>query len=71
LAWSAPLLIATAAPAQTTGSYSAPAEFMDLFFDFTGNGEPGYPAGQLVGAYRGDQLAHAVPEGGIRLHPAR
>jgi Domain of unknown function (DUF5624) len=40
------LLLATPAPAQTTGSYTAPAEFMNLFFDFTGSGEPGYPAGQ-------------------------
>jgi len=40
------LLVATPAPAQVTGSYTAPAEFMDLFFDFTGSEEPGYPAGQ-------------------------
>jgi len=40
------LLLATPAPAQVTGSYTAPAEFMDLFFDFTGSEEPGYPAGQ-------------------------
>ena len=40
------LLLATPAPAQTAGSYTAPAEFMDLFFDFTGSNEPGYPAGQ-------------------------
>jgi len=40
------LLLATPAMAQTTGSYSAPAEFMDLFFDFTGSNEPDYPAGQ-------------------------
>jgi Domain of unknown function (DUF5624) len=38
------LLLAT--PAQTTGSYTAPAEFMNLFFDFTGSEEPDYPAGQ-------------------------
>lgn len=40
------LLLATPAAAQTTGGYTAPAEFMDLFFDFTGSGEQGYPAGQ-------------------------
>jgi hypothetical protein len=40
------LLLATPAAAQTTGGYTAPAEFMDLFFDFTGGGEQGYPAGQ-------------------------
>jgi len=40
------LLLATPAPAQVTGSYTAPAEFMNLFFDFTGSEEPDYPAGQ-------------------------
>jgi Domain of unknown function (DUF5624) len=42
------VLAAAAAPAaaQTSGSYTAPAEFMNLFFDFTGSNEPGYPAGQ-------------------------
>ena len=40
------LLLATPAPAQVTGSYTAPAEFMSLFFDFTGSEEPDYPAGQ-------------------------
>jgi Domain of unknown function (DUF5624) len=40
------LLVATPAPAQVTGSYTAPAEFMNLFFDFTGSEEPDYPAGQ-------------------------
>ena len=40
------LFLAAPAPAQTTGGYTAPAEFMDLFFDFTGSEEPGYPAGQ-------------------------
>jgi len=40
------LLFATPAPAQVTGSYTAPAEFMNLFFDFTGSEEPDYPAGQ-------------------------
>jgi hypothetical protein len=45
-ALSAFVLAAAPAPAQTAGGYTAPAEFMDLFFDFTGSGEPGYPAGQ-------------------------
>ena len=40
------LLLATPAPAQVTGSYTSPAEFMNLFFDFTGSEEPDYPAGQ-------------------------
>jgi hypothetical protein len=40
------LLLATPAPAQVTGSYTTPAEFMNLFFDFTGSEEPDYPAGQ-------------------------
>ena len=31
------LLLAAPATAQTTGSYSPPTEFMDLFFDFTGS----------------------------------
>ena len=43
---SVPLLFATPLLAQTTGNYSAPTEFMDLFFDFTGSHEPDYPAGQ-------------------------
>src|SRR5262245_47099320 len=41
-----PLLFPATAPAQTAGSYTAPTEFMDLFFDFTGANEPGYPVGQ-------------------------
>ncbi len=49
-ALSALLLLATPAlapaAAQTAGGYTAPAEFMELFFDFTGSGEPGYPAGE-------------------------
>ena len=40
------LLVATPAPAQVTGSYTALAEFMNLFFDFTGSEEPDYPASQ-------------------------
>jgi hypothetical protein len=45
-AMSMPLLLATPLLAQTTVDYSAPTEFMNLFFDFTGSEEPGYPAGQ-------------------------
>ncbi len=45
-ALSALLLIATSASAQTADNYTAPTEFMDLFFDFTGSNELGYPAGQ-------------------------
>jgi hypothetical protein len=41
-----PLLVAAPALSQTTASYTAPAEFMQLFFDFTGSNEPDYPAGQ-------------------------
>jgi Domain of unknown function (DUF5624) len=40
------LFFAVPASAQTAGGYTAPTEFMDLFFDFTGANEPGYPAGQ-------------------------
>jgi hypothetical protein len=40
------LLFATRASAQVTGSYTALAEFMNLFFDFTGSEEPDYPGGQ-------------------------
>src|SRR5262245_66111562 len=34
------------ARAQTTGPYTTPGAFMNLFFDFTGSNEPDYPAGQ-------------------------
>jgi hypothetical protein len=57
LALSALLLLATPAPAQTTGSYSAPGEFMNLFFDFTGSNEPDYPAGQPT---LGQMLTQAI-----------
>jgi hypothetical protein len=45
-ALSAPLMLAAPAAAQTPSRYRAPAELMDLFFDFTGSNEPGYPVGQ-------------------------
>lgn len=41
-----PLLVAGPALAQPAGDYSAPPEFMELFFDFTGSNEPDDPAGQ-------------------------
>jgi hypothetical protein len=41
-----PLLLAGPLAAQTIHNYSAPTEFMNLFFDFTGSNEPDYPAGQ-------------------------
>ncbi len=50
-------LIAAPALAQTTGGYTAPNEFMNLFFDFTGSDEPGYPAGQPT---LGQMLTQAV-----------
>jgi Domain of unknown function (DUF5624) len=37
--------LVTQVAAQPSG-YSAPVEFMDLFFDFTGSNQPDYPAGQ-------------------------
>ena len=40
------MLIPVAAAGETSESYTAPAAFMNLFFDFTGSNEPGYPAGQ-------------------------
>ena len=41
------LLIPVApASSQTVSVYTAPTEFMNLFFDFTGSNEAGYPAGQ-------------------------
>ena len=58
------VLVVLAAPASaqtpaqpSSGGYTAPAEFMDLFFDFTGSGEPGYPAGQPT---LGQMLTQAV-----------
>jgi hypothetical protein len=46
LFWLAALLaVVTPAAAQPTG-YTAPKEFVDLFFDFTGSNEPDYPSGQ-------------------------
>lgn len=43
LSWfaiSMPLLLAGPLAAQTTGNYTAPTEFINLFFDFTGSNEP-------------------------------
>jgi uncharacterized protein DUF5624 len=42
------LMLSLTAPAcaQAEANYTAPRAFMDLFFDFTGSGEPDYPAGQ-------------------------
>jgi len=59
------LLLATTAPAQTSGRYSTPTEFMELFFDFTGSNEPDYPAGQPT---LGQMLTQSViaKEGGGR-----
>lgn len=42
----ASLFLSAPAQAQTPGGYTTPAAFMSLFFDFTGSGEPGYPAGR-------------------------
>jgi hypothetical protein len=54
------LLLAAPATAQTTGvtgSYAPPAEFMNLFFDFTGSNEPDYPVGQPT---LGQMLTQAI-----------
>jgi Domain of unknown function (DUF5624) len=54
------LLLAAPATAQTTGeqgSYTPAAEFMNLFFDFTGSNEPDYPAGQPT---LGQMLTQAI-----------
>jgi hypothetical protein len=40
------LLLNAPARAQAPGGYTTPAAFMNLFFDFTGSGEPDYPAGR-------------------------
>jgi hypothetical protein len=45
-ALSVPLIVAVPALSQTPSNYTSPTEFMNLFFDFTGSNEPGYPAGQ-------------------------
>ena len=58
-------LLAAPAPAQTTGGYTAPAEFMDLFFDFTGSEEAGYPSGQPT---LGQMLTQAVAAGEAASH---
>jgi len=46
LAFGSLLIAAAPASAQTNTSYSVPTEFVELFFDFTGSDEPGYPSGQ-------------------------
>lgn len=54
------LLLAAPAAAQTSepaAGYAPPAEFMNLFFDFTGSTEPDYPAGQPT---LGEMLTQAV-----------
>lgn len=43
-----PLLIAAPGLAQPTGTYSAPTEFMQLFFDFTGSNARGGAPSPLV-----------------------
>ncbi|MGE0040316.1 MAG: DUF5624 domain-containing protein [Vicinamibacterales bacterium] len=43
--------------AQATSGYTAPAAFMDLFFDFTGRDEPDYPSSQPT---MGEMLAQAA-----------
>jgi Domain of unknown function (DUF5624) len=59
------LLIASSAPAQPAGGYSAPTEFMDLFFDFTGSNESGYPAGQpTLGQMLTQSVIAKEPAGG-------
>jgi hypothetical protein len=40
------LFLNAPAQAQAPGGYTTPAAFMNLFFDFTGSNEPGYPAGR-------------------------
>src|SRR5262249_48481981 len=63
--WRALSLPLLAAPAAAQTSYTAPAEFMNLFFDFTGSSEPGYPVGEPT---LGQMLTQAViaREGGAR-----
>jgi hypothetical protein len=57
IAFGSLLLLGAPASAQTNNSYSAPTEFMQLFFDFTGSNEPDYPAGQPT---LGQMLTQAV-----------
>jgi Domain of unknown function (DUF5624) len=53
----APASAQTPARQPSGGGYTAPAEFMDLFFDFTGSEQPDYPAGQPT---LGQMLTQAV-----------
>ncbi len=46
LALIALLALSDRALAQQTGGYTAPSQFMELFFDFSGSEEPDYPAGR-------------------------
>ncbi len=57
--WIASVLLLVDAPAlaQPADGYTTPAAFMDLFFDFSGRNEPGYPAGQPT---MGEMLTEAV-----------
>jgi hypothetical protein len=57
IAFGSLLLLGAPASAQTNNSYSAPTEFMQLFFDFTGSNEPDYPAGAGAQSARHEQLA--------------
>jgi hypothetical protein len=57
IAFGSLLLLGAPASAQTNNSYSAPTEFMQLFFDFTGSNEPDYPVGQPT---LGQMLTQAV-----------
>jgi hypothetical protein len=66
---SAALFFAAPAPAQTVGGYTAPTEFMDLFFDFTGANEPGYPAGQPTLGQMLTQAATAKESAGAAPGP--
>jgi hypothetical protein len=50
-------LFATPGLTQTTSGYTAPPEFMNLFFDFTGSEEPDYPVGQPT---LGQMLTQAI-----------
>ena len=69
LVMSVALFFVAPAPAQTAGGYTAPTEFMDLFFDFTGANEPGYPAGQPTLGQMLTQAATAKESAGAAPGP--